>query len=181
MCPSPKISTPCPHEARQPPSHCSGKEIQAGRQASPKATSRLHLCQLGPPLPGSLRGRGRGQRGGARSCRHPPGPVGTRGGMFLPLPGPPSACRPAHPGMAECKPGAGAGEGGALSLRRQQKTPTSMTTGPVSFCGSKGGSSTCKPGAQYTSRNLGDPPRGGLLGSPPPLAWPDLRLEHILR
>lgn len=137
MCPNPKISTPSPHEARQPPSHCSGKEIQAGRQASPKATSRLHLCQLGPPLPGSLRGRGRGQRGGARSCRHPPGPVGTRGGMFLPLPGPPSACRPAHPGMAECKAGAGAGEGGALSLRRQQKTPTSMPTGPVSFCGSK--------------------------------------------
>lgn len=28
-----------------PPSHCRGKEIQAGRQALPKATSRLYLHQ----------------------------------------------------------------------------------------------------------------------------------------
>lgn len=116
-----------------------------------------------------------------------PGAAGTRLGpsahgeecSFLCLARPARAAQRTQAWL-NAKPGPGAGEGGALSLRRQ-KTPTSMPTGPVSFCGSKGGSSTCKPGAQYTSRNLGDPPRGGPLGSPPPLAWPDLRLEHILR
>lgn len=47
-----------------------------------------------PPARIAVRKR-RGRRGGARSCRRPPGPVGTREGMFLPPPARPAraACR----------------------------------------------------------------------------------------
>lgn len=96
-------------------------------------------ASTGLPLPGSLRGSGRavgGQRGGARSCRRPPGPVGTRGGMFLPLPGPPSACRPVHPGVAECK-ARGPGEG-ALSTGRRRPPHLLAHQGSVSFWEQKG-------------------------------------------
>ena len=80
---------------------------QPGSPACCSPCSRRHqgstCASTGPPLPGSLRGRGgptgRGQElpAPAWARRH------TGRNVPFPLPGPPSACRPAHPGAAECR------------------------------------------------------------------------------
>lgn len=154
-CPSP------PEAQHQPPHphHCSGKEIQVGRQSLPKATSRLYLCQhRATPARIALRKWLGGMRGGARSCRHPPGPVSTRGGMFLPPAGPPSACHPAHQARLNANPGAWWGVGALSTGSRRPPTHLHAHQTSISFYGSKGGSSTCKPRAQFIPGNQGDPP-----------------------
>lgn len=72
-----------------------GKLFPIHRRPCSGPQPRLHLARLGHPLPGLHCERGGGRRGGARSCRRPPGPVGTREGMFLPPPARPAraACR----------------------------------------------------------------------------------------
>lgn len=89
-------------------------------------------ASTGPPLPGSLRGRGGGQRGGARSCQRPPGPVGTRGGMF-PYLCPARSARAAQHTQAwlsaKPRPGGGCWE------HRQRETPHLRAhQASVSFC-----------------------------------------------
>ena len=108
----------------------------ADRPRSRPRRSSSYASLAPPPLPGSLYGSGGAQWGGVRSCRRPPGPVGTRGGMFLPLP-PAQRVPPSAPRRAECR----ARPGGGCCERREQETPpppTSVTAGPGVLLGTNG-------------------------------------------
>lgn len=84
----PASGNPCsPAQKRKPLHTC--------RPPCPRPQPRLHLPRhrATPCQPELLCGRRGGSRGGARSCRRPPGPVRTRERMFLPPP-----ARPARAG-----------------------------------------------------------------------------------
>lgn len=108
--------------SKQPAQLRRGKLFPAQLKTLPKATAKTPPGPAqGHPLPGLLCGKGGGRRGGARSCRRPPGPVSTREGMFLPP--------PARPARAACR-----------TLAWQSATP-----GRVRGMLSRGGSPTPPP------------------------------------
>lgn len=100
-----------------------------------------------PPARITLRKGGGGRRGGARSCRRPPGPVSTREGMFLPP--------PARPARAACRTlawqSATPGRLGDAQQRRQSNPPPKPPILPFLLCtkGSQGNPGVCKPGGQH--------------------------------
>lgn len=69
--PQPTDQHPQHHGAWHPAPRGSSKEIQAGRQALPKATSRLHLCQhrATPARIAPRKGAGSGAGPGAAGTR----------------------------------------------------------------------------------------------------------------
>lgn len=98
--PQPKHQCPR-HPSRPACPSCLGKETGLEDRPGPSHIKAPPVPAQGRPLPGSLPGRGATGRG-----QELPAPAWAgrhTGGMFLPLPRPPSACRPAHPGTAECK------------------------------------------------------------------------------
>lgn len=138
----------------------------AHRRALPEAASKLWLCQPGSSTPAriALQKKGGARRGGARRCRRPPGPVGTRGGMFLPLP-PAQRVPPSAPRRAECRAQPG---GGCCEPGQQETAPAPpWPPGPGFILGTnehKGGARVCRPDAMCT-RGLGVPP------GVPTLSW----------
>lgn len=138
------------------PSHIKGSPVPAG---PPPA-------RMEPP-----RGWGRRGRGRARSCRRPPGLVGTRRNV-------PSSARPpaqrvplVHPAWLSAKPGAQ----GGCSEYRQQGTPHlharqvpdafCVPTGPGEDLACAGLAHSAQPG---TGAHLGSPPAPGRPSSSPP-------------
>lgn len=138
--------------SEQPAQLRRGNLFPAQLKTLPKATAKTPPGRAqGRPLPGLLCGKGGGgRRGGARSCRRPPGPVSTREGMFLPP--------PARPARAACRTlawqSATPGRVGDAQQRRQSNAPHPPTQSPIlTFLlrtkGSQGNPGVCKPGSQH--------------------------------
>lgn len=110
-CPSPRISALSARADQHPPPAARPRTpgLQTGLA---QATSRFHLCQH-RAIPCQDRCEEGEQRGRDQELPAPAWAGPHTGGMFLPLPRPPSACHPAHPVMAGCK--AWGAVGGALS------------------------------------------------------------------
>lgn len=121
-CPSPQISALGTHEAQHPQSRCWGKETRLEDRSGPSHIKTSFMPAQGRPCQKGWGATGRGQElpAPAWAGRH-------TGGMFLPLPGPPSACHRAHPGLAECKAW---GLGGAALSAGSRRPPTSMPARP---------------------------------------------------
>lgn len=144
---------------------CCRAGTQAGDQPGPSHIKGSPASRAAPARMEPQRGWGR--RGGARGCRRPPGPVGTRRNVPSSARPPAQRVPPVHPAWLSAQPGARGGGGGGVLLGAQAAgdPPPPCPPGPgCLLCanGSWGGSSMCRPG----------PPAPGRPGSSPPNPTP---------
>ena len=113
--------TPC----RPAPPPAAGARNRGWKTGLASAVSRLHLCPHEAAPASIAPWKRRGPQGGARSCRRPPGPVGTREECSFLCQARPARAAGTHPGLADCKAW---GRGAALSTSCR-RPPTSTPDG----------------------------------------------------